>query len=307
MIKGKFTFVVVVSKSSREDWEGDRLSDLERVQMMLNPSLEKFLDKDSVEEVIYVCPYDEMEYIDVLNDIDFNSRIITDDILVDESVKFSSGWFKQQVLKLKIANHITTEHYILLDADMFATRHTKFSDLITNDKARIGVLSYHTHKDWWENTADLMGYDIDYGLKDKVPGCTPQILYTNLVKELMGHLSDKVFKGEDWVKKLSELCPSTYGDTTIRWTEYCLYWLYLIKEKGLYNYYNPGETILVGNSVWSEEVYDNLSEDHLHKVFYPLSEHHFSIIQSNIVNTDVQEICYRVRDYVVGSNKSIGS
>jgi len=307
MVNNKITFVIAVSRASREDWEGHKINDLARVHMMLSPSLEKFVDRDSLHEVIYICPDNDLEHMESLKSSPLNIRLIPDSQLIDNSINFSSGWFKQQILKLKVSEHIETDHYILLDADMFATRHTSFSDLIVNGKAKIGTIPYHTHQDWWENTAEIMGYEIDYDLKERVPGCTPQILHTSLVKELMEHLCVKVFKDKNWVEELSKLCPNSAGDSKIRWTEYCLYWLFVIKEKGLYDYYNEGDTILVDKAVWDEDVYNNMEDNHLNLMFHPHSNHHFSVVQSNIRNTSVQEIYGRIQTYVGGASKSIGS
>lgn len=138
----------------------------------------------------------------------------------------NNHWYYQQILKLKMATFIKTNHYLILDIDMFLIKELKFDDMFFENKIIYTHESFphenppgYTNRDWWENSCKVLNCPIEklHGMNNLM-GVTPQLLVTSIVNELLAFLENKF--GSGW--------PSFIMMNGF--TEYTLYWIYLIER-----------------------------------------------------------------------------
>ena len=137
-----------------------------------------------------------------------------DDEIIDRGGCYS-GWFYQQLIKIFISQHVSTDWYLCLDSDCFFTG---FKTMFEGNKPKLNIEKYPNmetgcHEGWWVNSSKF--------LKKSIPetwcGVTPMFIHT------------------ETMKKLSE----SYTVNSIRdainngCTEYTLYWTFF---SSLFNY-----------------------------------------------------------------------
>jgi len=136
------------------------------------------------------------------------------------------NWYYQQLLKLKIASHIKTNYYLILDIDMFLIKPLKYEDMFFENKIIYAHECFphnnppgYTNRKWWENSCNLFNISVEklYDMKNLM-GVTPQLLITNVVNELISFLIQKF--GLEWEKVLMQ-----HG-----FTEFSLYWIYILER-----------------------------------------------------------------------------
>lgn len=110
------------------------LKDYERF-IILQKSLKLFC-KDLIRVCWIVTPDDEFAEIKLLISDD-NYCVIPESSLVPEFKIFpkTRGWFKQQLIKMAIAEKIETDFYLTLDADVICVKPVIFSDLVKDGLA----------------------------------------------------------------------------------------------------------------------------------------------------------------------------
>lgn len=187
-----------------------------------------------------------------------------------------AGWFVQQAIKLAAANSIVkTPFYLCLDADCFATREVRASDLVIGGQglasfidappedmshlrdgqkarraARIAAKGFHkadavqSHP-WYRVPAELLGA----GMARGVFNVTPAVLNTDLVKQIGTRLCEVNNWQDPWEGLLGVQGYATGGC----WTEYTLYqtWAqHLGIERRLHVQASGAMPRLCGNGVW---------------------------------------------------------
>ena len=191
---------------------------------------EKFLNKKDLFEFIIICPKENYQV--VCNDIgkyDFPFKIYNDDDIVDSKYMNEIGWFKQEIIKLNICNFVKTDHYLILDDDIFILKSLSFSDFFDeNNRIKYSFEEYSdnsqkymTNTIWINSACDAIGVDIEYiKLQKDLMGVTPQFFKTQIVKDMLKYL------GNEWQLPITQKIAS----------EFQLYWSYIIKtqQKHLY-------------------------------------------------------------------------
>jgi hypothetical protein len=159
----------------------------------------------------------------------------------------SFGYIIQMLVKLAIAEHVQTDYYITLDADILCTRPMKYQDIFlwdnrdassNNTKRRRKAVNnpdfMHNHRSWW-NASDriLQTYGLFSSLdhEAKAMGVTPAILHRNSVLQLHRYL--ETLYEQPWRSFLIEY------STAFQWTEYTLYYTYALAS-GLFRKYHLG-------------------------------------------------------------------
>lgn len=191
------------------------------------PLYQKFLNKSEVSKFIFITPRDSIELIQShCQNVTFPCQVISDDQYIEPSLVSERGWYKQQLIKLLISESIDTEHYLLIDDDLFLTQPLRYSDMIVNDKIVYSNEAwtnngpdFATNSRWWIGSCNLLDYDINHIIKAKANmGVTPQLMITSDVRSMILSLQEKY--GKSWKKTFID-----YGAT-----EYASYWIYLLKN-----------------------------------------------------------------------------
>jgi hypothetical protein len=197
------------------------------------PLYKKHLKHDDIYEFILIAPQKH------LNELKTHPQIVScqlpfvfycdeNFISTDENI---DTWIMQQIIKLAVTEYIQTEHYFIVDDDMFLTKPLCYADFFDN-KGQI-YYSYETWPDntsayanntqWLINSCALLGYNSNKLKHSKqIMGVTPQLLITRVVEQLLQTIGDK------WKEKcITNGC-----------TEFSLYWIYLAKTYRTH-YYTP--------------------------------------------------------------------
>jgi hypothetical protein len=216
---------------------------------------EKYLDLDSIEEIIIISPQQE-------NLPDQKSSFLSDTyidkipvrFLSDEEILFprtvfpdiqAKGWYRQQIIKLLIYQHVKTPVYLIVDDDLFLTRSLSYNDLRVMIDGKI-YWKYSSEKysdlgkknysalTWWKGSAQLLEFDqSQLRDDDHLLGVTPQIFVTEYVRNLISHLESL---SPEWIEKFIQLGA----------TEYTTYWIYL-HTQNLHHVYSDKGTPLWTN------------------------------------------------------------
>lgn len=211
------------------------ISDLKRFKELLLPSFEKYwIDKDNLEFLVITPPEDQLIIKKSINNIsNFKIKIVNDDKICP-TLKKESGWYKQQILKLSVAKYVRTEYYITLDADIILHKPLRMCDLFIDGKAIFKKEEAFVHMDWWIASKKVLKSNYEIKEKDIVIAVTPEILHTNSCVKLLNEIALRN-KVEDPYLFLFRICEN------LKWTEYTLYWLYLLElqqENELYSWEN---------------------------------------------------------------------
>lgn len=270
-------------------------SDLDRLKYILLPSIRKFMDRDLYYRIFVLTPDRDMEIARVaLADFeDLKIEILRDSEVLADDMELAP-WCKQQILKLKIFELIPTDLYFILDADMVATRPITRSDFFAMSRPRAGF-NWATHPQWWTQSAKTLGYSYDILANRRLPAFTPQIFYKSVVRKLAKKI-ERLYPGAPWYATLARLF--CFGDP-IRWTEYCIYWLYLYDSKHFDHFYDTDVTFeFVGYCIWNEQDFRAADEAHYRRMFDPSYPHCFSIIQSTVQQADAKTVYEKIGQFI---------
>ncbi|SHI61684.1 DUF6492 family protein [Aquimarina spongiae] len=278
----EFTFVLPTRLKG-----GRKYDDYFRVKEFLIPSLKKnLIDKDHIELIIIIPEY-EFIYFDPedLGLSNFRYRVFGDKEVIGKQHHIG-GWYKQQLIKLAIAGVVTSDYFLTLDADVILCNPISYKDFFQEGKPIIQKELYSYHIRWWQSTAALLHYDIKFDPKGYCPGVTPAVLSKELVIKMVYHLR-KHFNDSDW---MGSLCRNLKHPYEASWTEYCLYWLFIMQEHNLSSLYctNP-DRILLGKSIWSDGEFHNM-KGNIGSQLFEYKNHIFSIVQSNLNDLNFAEL-----------------
>jgi hypothetical protein len=215
-------------------------SDLDRMKLLFD-SLSGRIDKQDVGAFLVITRPQDLEIVsscisstdfsDVTSVISENSicpELASDPDTFHEFPTPNKGWYRQQLLKLGAARHLTGDFYMTLDSDVVITQPFCARDLITNGKS---IVNTQTHSDFRRLFTDQMADDSisvrmgrDLRAEEllrikrtdrRFYGETPVVLSVPLVLDLLAHIERQY--EQDWDHWLLENTP---------WTEYSLYFTY---------------------------------------------------------------------------------
>jgi hypothetical protein len=219
-------------------------SDLQRFIHIQLRSLNKFLDSSSVCEFLIICKKNEIDIVKkalIEHPSPLPIQLLSEDLIVTEKViNNTSGWYLQQLLKLGIAKIIKTPLYLILDADCFLTKPFSYKDLFHEGKIIIDKICWTHNPGWWLDSMKIIEEVSLHELSAQLAmAVTPQILVTEVVCQLVDYLNHKEALVR-WDEYLS----------LKKFTEYSLYWLFLIKLKKLDLYQLANGPSLLSNALW---------------------------------------------------------
>lgn len=227
-------------------------SDLERVEKILFPTFLKFFKLEEIGTFLLIVPAAEEEQISShlapFKDKLKLSVVPEEEILavvpgwkkpnfIQEKLGGAksgwaqlSGWLKQQVLKMLAAEFIEEEFFITLDADICLLRPMDMAALFYNGKAIFADEEMAVHEEWWAGAAKVLDIPLKVPKEQLVISVTPEILCTRVVRELNARLIAKA-------QEKNHPTLLEYLAANQPWSEYSLYWLYLLEFHGQDKYY----------------------------------------------------------------------
>jgi hypothetical protein len=254
---------------------------------------EKYLDLSSLHEFIVVTPREEVQKLSALLKNAYPSwpwKFIIEEALV--SNRIPDGWAKQQTAKLAVANVVKTQHYLIIDDDTYLTKPFSYTNMFHNGK----LIMNKTQIDFpffflWSAQVAQVDYDLvqnaDYHM-----AITPEIFDTNIVKEIVNWLESEYGTQMKWQEYLAEN----------KYTEYCLYWIYLIKTHRCHEVYasDADAPQVYGYPTSGPE--HNL-EEQVKKSFMNNEQHYFSFVQSSLQFTvpQVEAVVEALLQYLPGN------
>ena len=292
-------------------------------------SLNKFLDISSVYEFLIICREKEIGIIQkalLKHPSPLPIRLIPETSIVTKKViANTSGWYLQQILKLAVANIVKTPLYLILDTDCFLTKAFTYNDLFHEGKIIVDTVPWTNEPYRWFWSMDIIdGVSFNELSAQLAISVTPQILVTDVVRQLLTYLYQKE-SSLSWDEYLSSR----------KFTEFTLYWLFLLKIKKLDLYQLGRAPSLLGNALWLpfelcktkpkkkcalKRLWKKISPRQREKIhaqqqaikyrLYPLVEKqvqtafesnsyfHFSLIQSNIDDIQVEWIIEQTKKYL---------
>lgn len=220
MSQTSFTMVMTLRRFTHH--MGEQHDNLERFLRLGMPTYEKYLNTEGLQEFFVITPSADTQGIrEILKAKHprFPWTVISEDVLVSKEVP--PGWAKQQTSKLAVAALVKTDIYLIVDDDTYLTKPFGQKDLTHNGK----IVLNKTQIDFpffflW--SAQVLGVDFDK-VQDypTYMAITPEIFKTSVVRDIIKVLETKYGDRMQWQKALAEN----------KYTEYCLYWIYLIDKE----------------------------------------------------------------------------
>ena len=231
----KTTIVIPISSQARDGL------DFRRFEKVLYPSLLRHVRGSGlIHDVIIVCPAGDRRKIPHVPEP--LMRVVTDQDLLDPFTNLhTDSWLRQQALKLFIHARVATDTYLVLDADCFAVKDLREPDLFPEGKARLGLEeSEVAHFEWWAQSSELLEREDTSPPEWPYIGVTPQILYTRIVAGLLTELEN-----------IHQMDPKEVLGKN-KFTEFTLYWLYLLRTTRPEElYYMDNTRLSLSKAVWA--------------------------------------------------------
>lgn len=125
-----------------------------------------------------------------------------------------TGWYRQQLIKLRVPVMLGFEGYLTLDSDVCCVGDFDSRTFVREGRALSRWEPKH-HHEWWRNVAGVVGSSYDekgYGLS-----VTPNLLHGRLAAQALEHVAN----GADATSSL--LLWKARMPVSVPWTEYSLY------------------------------------------------------------------------------------
>ena len=255
------------------------------------PLYGKFLNSNDIDYFYIICPLTDIttltKYTRLYPHIPF--KFINENLLLNNNISDVEGWYKQQLIKLSISLILETEYYLVVDSDMYLNQPFGYEDLFYDGKIKyafepwqeLNNQEYSTNSNWWKQSCDVLRFDVRH-LRNKkfLMGVTPQLLITDKVKELIDHLI--YLYGREWQQTLCQM----------KFTEYTLYWIYLIIDENTNLYTTKGYPL------WIHDLERNIlrhdTEENMKDIIKKSKKSYFSVIQSYLqINIDpIKNVIY---------------
>lgn len=194
-------------------------------------------------------------------------HLIGEEAVVPELARHArlKGWYKQQLVKLAIADWVATPFYLTLDADVVCTRTLRYADLVHGERGLCRVHGEDLHPDWYRQSARVLGLSpARTGISHNV---TPALLARDGVRALATFLQRRA-RSEGPLARLRARFmraggppPNNWRDYLARhvpWTEYALYYTFLEATGQFERYHFEAPTGLYekDDSVWRKDAAD---------------------------------------------------
>lgn len=263
----QYSILLVIKRRTHDDTDN-----LERFVTIGMPTYERFLDLQAVKEFIIVSTSDEKDDIERILCATWPTwpwRFIAEDKLLDKAIP--PGWGRQQTVKLAVAMLITTDYYLIIDDDTYLTRPFSYVNLKDDGKLVMNrtLIDFPFFFLW---SSRVLKCDMEKVQIEKWHmAITPEIFVTSEVRALVKWLVTTYGDHKQWQRYLANN----------KYTEYCLYWIWLIMQDKHKQLYNVEEQRI---SLYGYETTSELHDMslHVHHSFSDNTTHYFSFVQSSI-------------------------
>jgi hypothetical protein len=242
-------------------------SDLLRLQLLLE-TFTRFFDRRDLAAFLLITRPEDIEslrtsaidlpdFVQICDETDLCPCLASNPDTFHSFPVLNRGWIRQQLLKLAIASHVTTDFYMTLDSDVLFTQPFSSRDLIHGGRS---IVNTHSVDDFRSLFTDHVAADsahIRYerdrrasqllGLGRRAThfyGETPVVLSTSLVRALQIHLGKPDCKWDEWLVR------------NIPWTEYSLYFTFAEGTQSFEQHHIQGDVNAVmrlTDSLWYQE------------------------------------------------------
>lgn len=188
---------------------------------------ENFFDKDEIKDFFIIYPKDELNQIKKIIDNSCLPFKLIEEESFEEIKNVYDSLLRQQLINLLIYRFVRTQYYLIVNSDIFPTRKIKYNNLFFDNKIlyhsepyqKVNGKYYSQNSLWWKNSCKLLNLDESI-LDEKMDlMCNiTQIFIADIVMDLVFFLKNK------------------YDITKLEFTEFTLYWLYLLKIKKTHLY-----------------------------------------------------------------------
>lgn len=135
------------------------------------------------------------------------------------------GWETQQVIKLLVSRHVSTDHYLILDAKNHFIRPTTLRSFFTEDGRAISVMSPHGFTDRLNAGRRLFGLENVTSEFPTMPVTTPYVAFTSMIREMIEEIETQ------------HGCPFHQTFLEHRLAEFHLIFSYLCKTNSVEKFY----------------------------------------------------------------------
>jgi hypothetical protein len=140
-----------------------------------------------------------------------------------------TGWYRQQIIKLKVPALLHFEGYLTLDSDVCCVGDFDATTFVDDGRA-LSRWEPKLHHEWWRNAAEVVGSSYDskgYGLS-----VTPNLLHGALAAQTLDHVANGT--GDP---SASLLMAKARKPISVAWTEYSLYTSVAELKGNLFDYH----------------------------------------------------------------------
>ncbi len=242
------------------------LKDAQRAELLFASLAQNF---SGLRQIWVVCPDAQVRSIKArfttLN-LPFELRIEPELSIVPEfSLKVrQSGWFRQQMIKLAIYEHVESDLYLTLDADVVCSRRVTAEQLAGNGKGACFRFEFPEQAYWYKQVEDVLRIKVPHlGISHNV---TPALLHRAGVQAVRQHIEAMIAcsqysRGLRGIKQRWHLFKSVkhahYAAWRIflvagrPWTEYALYYSLLEATNCFNDYHTLTDCIYdIQRSLW---------------------------------------------------------
>jgi hypothetical protein len=262
----------------------DKCADL-RYHLLLQSFVKHFNQAD-LRQFCILCPsHDCGRAEDLLRAVTDDPRyeVLSEDLILSADagrngsrLVVEEGWYIQQILKMGMARHISTDFFVTMDSDVVCMRPFGGSDLMREVSRDVSgaLVNIETRADYeriykstfaenetaikegrYGASAALIGYKRAEEHRGRYYGETPCVIHTRMMQSLLNHIEAR--HQDRWQHVLAR---------SRGWTEYGLYFQFLEMTRTLNALYDPSHcnrVLDLERSVWQanewyrrERIYD---------------------------------------------------
>ena len=311
--------------------------DLRRLVKINLASLSKLFDLDLLGEVVIAARTEDMAQIrDAVSvaELRFTPRIVDECEVVPSLARLGGkGWFRQQVLKLFAWRVIRSKYVILLDDDVLMTRRVGLEDLLMDGKLVMSHIHSDGMKDYFDSSCELLQFPREAVASDlRVMNVTPEIMVRDQLQQLISHIREiRGLRSDEHVAEFLMRVSSDYSPRFRRgvvgqfverlrrslglsseahwsalrarmqnWSEFTLYWVWLLKmnrSTEIYYDYNrdPHARQLNDEGIWFDDEASRLGIDGwIARTFSRGSHYCFAVYSAHVDVLDRDELYRRI-------------
>jgi hypothetical protein len=209
-----------------------RRGDLERAGLLIE-SLAKHWRDSKPFELLIVSPGGDTHLLRTslprFPNIDVSVRPESDFISLFSPFYMMTGWYRQQIIKLKVPAVLGFGGYLTLDSDVCCVGDFDATTFV-EDRRGLSRWEPKVHHDWWRNAAEVVGSSYDgkgHGLS-----VTPNLLHGTLAAQTLEHIANGA---QDATTSL--LLWKARKLLGVPWTEYSLYTSVAELKGNLFDYH----------------------------------------------------------------------